>query len=107
MRPSGRQTHELRKIAFERRISKHAEGSCLVRFGDTHVLCTATLEERVPSWLKGLGKGWVTAEYGILPRSTAERMRREAAHGKHSRRTQEIQRLAVRTLRAIVHLTVV
>src|SRR5438552_12032818 len=71
MRPSGRQTHELRKVAFVRGVSKHAEGSCLVRFGDTHVLCTASLEERLPSWLKGLGKGWVTAEYGMLPRSTA------------------------------------
>ena len=104
MRPSGRQTHELRKIAFERRISKHAEGSCLVRFGDTHVLCTASLEERVPAWLKGLGKGWVTAEYGMLPRSTAERMRREAAQGRQSGRTQEIQRLIGRSLRAVVDL---
>jgi ribonuclease PH len=104
MRPSGRQADELRKVAFERRVSKHAEGSCLVRFGDTHVLCTATLEERVPPWLKGLGKGWITAEYGMLPRSTAERMRREAAQGKQSGRTQEIQRLIGRSLRAVVNL---
>jgi ribonuclease PH len=105
MRPSGRQANELRKVSFERRISKHAEGSCLVRFGDTHVLCTASLEERVPSWLKGLGKGWITAEYGMLPRSTAERMRREASQGKQSGRTQEIQRLIGRSLRAVVDLT--
>jgi ribonuclease PH len=104
MRPSGRQAQELRKVSFERRVSKHAEGSCLVHFGDTQVLCTASLEERVPSWLKGLGKGWVTAEYGMLPRSTAERMRREAAQGKQSGRTQEIQRLIGRSLRAVVDL---
>jgi ribonuclease PH len=104
MRPSGRQANELRTVTFERRVSKHAEGSCLVRFGDTHVLCTATLEERVPPWLKGLGKGWITAEYGMLPRSTAERMRREAAQGKQSGRTHEIQRLIGRSLRAVVDL---
>jgi ribonuclease PH len=104
MRPSGRQANELRRVSFERHVSKHAEGSCLVRFGDTHVLCTATLEERVPSWLKGLGKGWITAEYGMLPRSTAERMRREAAQGRQSGRTQEIQRLIGRSLRAVVDL---
>src|SRR4051794_30183032 len=106
MRPSGRQAHELRKVGFERRISKHAEGSCLVRFGDTHVLCTASLEERVPGWLKGMGKGWITAEYGMLPRSTADRMRREASQGKQSGRTQEIQRLIGRSLRAVVDLVV-
>jgi len=91
-------------VSFERRVSKHAEGSCLVRYGDTHVLCLATLEEKVPPWLKGLGKGWVTAEYGMLPRATGERMRREAASGKQSGRTQEIQRLVGRSLRAIVDL---
>ena len=104
MRPSGRMPGELRAISFERGFTKHAEGSCLVRFGDTHVLCTATLEEKVPPWLKGLGKGWVTAEYGMLPRSTGERMRREAASGKQSGRTQEIQRLVGRSLRAVVDL---
>jgi ribonuclease PH len=104
MRPSGRKPDELRKVNFERRVSKHAEGSCLVRYGDTHVLCLATLEEKVPPWLKGLGKGWVTAEYGMLPRATGERMRREAAAGKQSGRTQEIQRLVGRSLRAVVDL---
>jgi ribonuclease PH len=104
MRPSGRKPNELRPVSFERGISKHAEGSCLVRFGDTHVLCLATVEERVPPWLKGAGKGWVTAEYGMLPRATGERMRREAAQGKQSGRTQEIQRLIGRSLRAVVDL---
>ncbi len=104
MRPSGRRPGELRAIRFERGFIKHAEGSCLVRFGDTHVLCTATLEEKVPPWLKGLGKGWITAEYGMLPRSTGERMRREASAGKQSGRTQEIQRLVGRSLRAVVDL---
>jgi ribonuclease PH len=104
MRPSGRKPQELRKVSFERGISKHAEGSCLVRFGDTHVMCLATVEEKVPPWLKGGGKGWVTAEYGMLPRATGERMRREAAHGKQSGRTQEIQRLIGRSLRAVVDL---
>jgi len=104
MRPSGRMPGQLRAISFERGFTKHAEGSCLVRFGDTHVLCTATLEEKVPPWLKGLGKGWVTAEYGMLPRSTGERMRREASAGKQSGRTQEIQRLVGRSLRAVVDL---
>jgi ribonuclease PH len=104
MRPSGRKPQELRKVSFERGISKHAEGSCLVRFGDTHVMCLATVEERVPPWLKGGGKGWVTAEYGMLPRATGERMRREAALGKQSGRTQEIQRLIGRSLRAVVDL---
>ncbi len=104
MRPSGRKPQELRKVSFERGISKHAEGSCLVRFGDTHVMCLATVEEKVPPWLKGAGKGWVTAEYGMLPRATGERMRREAAQGKQSGRTQEIQRLIGRSLRAVVDL---
>ncbi|MBX3489783.1 ribonuclease PH [Parvibaculum sp.] len=104
MRPSGRQPHEMRQVSFEPGVAKHAEGSCLVRFGDTHVLCTASLEERVPPFLKGGGKGWVTAEYGMLPRSTHERMRREAAQGKQSGRTQEIQRLVGRSLRTVVDL---
>ena len=104
MRPSGRKPDELRRVSFERNYIKHAEGSCLIRFGDTHVLCTASLEERVPPWMKGLGKGWVTAEYGMLPRSTGERMRREASQGKQSGRTQEIQRLVGRSLRAVVDM---
>ncbi|CAN5252902.1 ribonuclease PH [soil metagenome] len=104
MRPSGRQNNELRKVSFERGYARHAEGSCLVRFGDTHVLCTASLEEKVPPWLRGLGKGWVTAEYGMLPRATNERTRREASVGKQSGRTQEIQRLIGRSLRAVVDL---
>lgn len=102
MRPSGRQPHQMRAVSFELGFTKHAEGSCLVKFGDTHVLCTASLEERVPPFLKGQGQGWVTAEYGMLPRSTHDRMRREAAQGKQSGRTQEIQRLIGRSLRAIV-----
>jgi ribonuclease PH len=104
MRPSGRKPDQLRAVSFERNYIKHAEGSCLVKFGDTHVLCTASLEERVPPWMKGLGKGWVTAEYGMLPRSTGDRMRREASAGKQSGRTQEIQRLVGRSLRAVVDL---
>ncbi len=104
MRPSGRLPDQLRAVSFERGFTKHAEGSCLVRFGDTHVLCTASLEERVPPWMKGLGKGWVTAEYGMLPRATGERTRREASAGKQSGRTQEIQRLVGRSLRAVVDL---
>jgi ribonuclease PH len=104
MRPSGRNPDQLRAVSFERGFTKHAEGSCLVRFGDTHVLCTASLEERVPPWLKGGGKGWVTAEYGMLPRATHDRMRREASAGKQSGRTQEIQRLVGRSLRVIVDL---
>ena len=104
MRPSGRNPDQLRAVSFERGFTKHAEGSCLVRFGDTHVLCTASLEERVPPWLKGGGKGWVTAEYGMLPRSTHERMRRESSAGKQSGRTQEIQRLIGRSLRTVVDL---
>jgi ribonuclease PH len=104
MRPSGRKSDQLRAVSFERNYIKHAEGSCLVKFGDTHVLCTASVEERVPPWMKGLGKGWVTAEYGMLPRSTGDRMRREASAGKQSGRTQEIQRLVGRSLRAVVDL---
>ena len=104
MRPSGRKPDELRAVSFTRGFTRHAEGSCLVRFGDTHVLCTASLEERVPPWLKGGGKGWVTAEYGMLPRATHDRTRREAASGKQSGRTQEIQRLVGRSLRAVVDL---
>lgn len=104
MRPSGRKPDQMRDVSFTRNFTKHAEGSCLVKFGDTHVLCTASLEERVPPWLKGGGKGWVTAEYGMLPRATNERMKREAAAGKQSGRTQEIQRLIGRSLRAVVDL---
>lgn len=104
MRPSGRKTDQMRKVSFERGVSKHAEGSCLVKFGDTHVLCTASLEERVPPWLRNGGKGWVTAEYGMLPRSTGDRMRREATSGKQGGRTLEIQRLIGRSLRAVVDL---
>ncbi|MEO1608992.1 MAG: ribonuclease PH [Pseudomonadota bacterium] len=104
MRPSRRQPDELRRVSFERAISMHAEGSCLIKFGNTHVLCTASLEERVPGWLKGQGRGWLTAEYGMLPRSTHERMRREASQGRPSGRTQEIQRLIGRALRAVVDL---
>ncbi|MCO6187397.1 ribonuclease PH [Rhizobium sp. L1K21] len=104
MRPSGRKTDQMRAVSFERNFSKHAEGSCLVKFGDTHVLCTASLEEKTPPWLRNSGKGWVTAEYGMLPRATGDRMRREAASGKQSGRTQEIQRLIGRSLRAVVDL---
>ncbi|APY13633.1 ribonuclease PH [Brucella sp. 10RB9214] len=104
MRPSKRAADEMRAISFERGVSKHAEGSCLVKFGDTHVLCTASLEEKVPGWMRNTGKGWVTAEYGMLPRSTGERMRREAAAGKQGGRTQEIQRLIGRSLRAVVDM---
>jgi ribonuclease PH len=104
MRPSNRQPDALRAVSLERNVSKHAEGSCLVKFGDTHVLCTASLAENVPPWLRGGGKGWVTAEYGMLPRSTGGRMRREAASGKQSGRTQEIQRLIGRSLRAVVDM---
>lgn len=104
MRPSGRAADEMRPVSLERGASKHAEGSCLVRFGDTHVLCTASVEDRLPPWLRGGGKGWVTAEYGMLPRSTGERMRREATQGKQGGRTLEIQRLIGRSLRAVVDL---
>ena len=104
MRPSNRASNEMRAVSFERHVNKHAEGSCLVKFGDTHVLCTASLEERVPNWMRNSGKGWVTAEYGMLPRSTGERMRREAASGKQGGRTMEIQRLIGRSLRSVVDL---
>ncbi|TAL30434.1 MAG: ribonuclease PH [Alphaproteobacteria bacterium] len=104
MRPSGRAADQLRNIILEPGFSKHAEGSCLARFGDTHVLCTASVEDRVPPWLKNKGKGWITAEYGMLPRSTGSRTDREAARGKQSGRTQEIQRLIGRALRAVVNL---
>ena len=102
MRPSKRAADAMRAVSFERGVSKHAEGSCLVKFGDTHVLCTASLEEKVPGWMRNSGKGWVTAEYGMLPRSTGDRMRREAAAGKQGGRTLEIQRLIGRSLRACV-----
>jgi len=105
MRPSKRANDQLRSISLEPGVAKHAEGSCLVKFGDTHVLVTASLEEKAPPFLKGSGKGWVTAEYGMLPRSTNERMRREAAQGKQSGRTLEIQRLVGRSLRAVVDMT--
>ena len=104
MRPSRRAPDELRAVSLERGVVKYAEGSCLVKFGDTHVLVTATLEERLPPWLKGQGRGWVTAEYGMLPRATLERTRREASSGKQSGRTVEIQRLIGRSLRATVDL---
>ncbi len=100
MRPSGRATDQMREISVETGIVKHAEGSCLIRIGDTHVICTASLEERVPPFLKGSGLGWVTAEYGMLPRATTSRNRREAASGKQGGRTVEIQRLIGRSLRA-------
>ena len=102
MRPSGRTLEQMRPILIETGVTKHAEGSCLIRCGDTHVLCTATIEDKAPSFLKGSGLGWVTAEYGMLPRATNTRNRREAAAGKQSGRTQEIQRLIGRALRAAV-----
>jgi ribonuclease PH len=105
MRPSKRAADALRPISLERAVSRHAEGSCLVRFGDTQVLCTASLGDGVPPWLKGTSRGWVTAEYGMLPRATTERTRREAATGKQTGRTQEIQRLIGRSLRAVTDLT--
>ena len=104
MRPSGRAPDELRPVSLERGVVKYAEGSCMVKFGDTHVLVTATLEERLPPWLKGQGRGWVTAEYGMLPRATHDRVRREASAGKQSGRTVEIQRLIGRSLRTTVDL---
>jgi ribonuclease PH len=104
MRPSRRQTDELRAVSLERGVVKYAEGSCFVKFGDTHVLVTATLEDRLPPWLKGQARGWITAEYGMLPRATLERTRREAAAGKQNGRTIEIQRLIGRSLRAVVDL---
>jgi ribonuclease PH len=104
MRPSRRAPDELRAVSLERGVVKYAEGSCFVKFGDTHVLVTATLEERLPPWLKGQGRGWVTAEYGMLPRATHDRTRREASSGKQSGRTVEIQRLIGRSLRTVVDL---
>jgi len=104
MRPSGRAADQLREIRLEPGFAKYAEGSCLSRFGETHVLCTATVEERVPGWMRDTGRGWVTAEYGMLPRATAERTAREAARGQQSGRTQEIQRLIGRSLRAVTDL---
>ena len=104
MRPSGRRADELRAVSLEPDCTKHAEGSCLARFGDTHVMCTASVEQRVPPWMRNSGKGWVTAEYGMLPRSTNTRTPREAARGKQSGRTQEIQRLIGRSLRAVTDL---
>lgn len=103
-RPSQRATNQLRAVEIIRHYTKHAEGSVLIKFGDTHVLCTASVEEKVPGFLKGKNQGWVTAEYGMLPRSTGSRMDREAAKGKQSGRTQEIQRLIGRSLRAIIDL---
>jgi len=103
-RPSQRANDQLRKIEMIRHYTKHAEGSVLVKFGDTHVICTASVEEKVPGFLKGKGQGWVTAEYGMLPRSTGSRMDREAARGKQTGRTQEIQRLIGRSLRAVIDL---
>jgi ribonuclease PH len=104
MRPSGRRPDELRPVTLERAVARYAEGSCLVSFGNTKVLCTASLEERGPPWLRGSGRGWVTAEYAMLPRATHERTRREVTSGKPSGRTQEIQRLIGRSLRAVVNL---
>lgn len=103
-RPSGRKPDQLRKVEIITNVSKHAEGSCLVKFGDTHVMCLATVEEKVPHWMKNTGTGWVTGEYGMLPRSTGQRMDREAARGAQSGRTQEIQRLIGRALRAVVDM---
>src|ERR1043165_6424847 len=105
MRPSKRAVDQMRRVEFTKGVAKHAEGSCLVKFGDTHVLVTASLQETAPPFLRGSGKGWVTAEYGMLPRATNERTRREAAQGKQSGRTLEIQRLIGRSLRAVVDLT--
>ena len=105
MRPSGRQPDQLRAISLQPGFSKHAEGSCLVKFGDTHVLCTASVETRMPPFLRNSGRGWVTAEYGMLPRSTGSRSGSEAAHGKQGGRTHEIQRLIGRSLRAVTELT--
>ena len=105
MRPSGRKLDELRAVSIETGFTKHAEGSALIKMGDTHVLCTATIEDRVPPFIKGSGLGWVTAEYGMLPRSTGSRMIREAAKGKQQGRTVEISRLIGRSLRAAVDLT--
>ncbi|HSO42324.1 MAG TPA: ribonuclease PH [Rhodospirillales bacterium] len=107
MRPSGRPPHRLREISLQPGYSKYAEGSCLARFGDTHVLCTATVEQRLPSWLRDSGRGWVTAEYGMLPRATTSRTDREAARGRQTGRTLEIQRLIGRSLRAVTDLVAI
>lgn len=104
MRAAGRRPDELRPVSLEIDVNRYAEGSCLARFGNTHVLCTATVEDRVPGWLKGGGQGWVTAEYGMLPRATDQRTDREAARGRQTGRTQEIQRLVGRSLRAVTNL---
>ena len=104
MRPSKRAADEMRQVSLERNVARYAEGSCLVKFGDTHVLCTASLEDKPPMWLRGQGRGWVTAEYSMLPRATLTRTRREVTSGKPSGRTQEIQRLVGRSLRAVVDL---
>ncbi len=104
MRPSSRAPEALRAVSFERNVARYAEGSCLVKFGNTHVLCTASLEDKPPMWLRGQGRGWVTAEYSMLPRATHTRTRRESTSGKPSGRTQEIQRLIGRSLRAVTHL---
>nr|WP_321509150.1 ribonuclease PH [uncultured Hyphomonas sp.] len=104
VRPSGREFDQMREIVLETQVTRYAEGSCLAKFGNTHVLCTASWENRVPGWMKGQGRGWVTAEYGMLPRATHTRGRREAAAGKQSGRTQEIQRLIGRSLRSVCDL---
>lgn len=104
MRPSKRAPDEMRPVSFERSVARYAEGSCLVKFGNTHVLCAATLEDKPPPWLRGQGRGWVTAEYAMLPRATHTRTRRESSSGKPSGRTQEIQRLIGRSLRAVTNL---
>jgi ribonuclease PH len=105
MRPSKRAFDDLRKVSMERGVARYAEGSCLIKFGETHVLCAASLEDKPPPWLRGKGQGWVTAEYAMLPRATHDRTRRESTTGKQSGRTQEIQRLIGRSLRAVVDLT--
>lgn len=103
-RPSGRAADQLRQVEITKDVSKYAEGSCLIKFGDTHVMCLATVEEKTPPWMKNSGQGWVTAEYGMLPRSTHDRMDREASKGKQTGRTQEIQRLIARALRSVVDM---
>lgn len=103
-RPNNRAANELRPVTIETGVSKHAEGSCMIKFGDTHVLCTASVEDRVPHWLRGSDQGWVTGQYGMLPRSTGSRMRREARRGKQGGRTVEIQRLIGRSLRSVINL---
>ena len=104
IRPSGRKAEQMRSVTFDTEFTKHPEGCCFIKCGDTHVLCTASVEKHVPSWLRGSGQGWITAEYGMIPRSTRDRMRREAIAGKQSGRTQEIQRFIGRSLRAVVDL---